>query len=105
MDAQHNGELSRKGGVMNSFRAVADVAMTEALGPNTAAYSGSELQRALAKKPGIVYNAELDEVTGLGKVGLTTRKRGKMGERSWSVVKRKACVERPNPLLVLFLHC
>ena len=60
-------------------------AMTEAVGPDTAAFSGSEPQKALAKKPGIMYIAEGDEVTGLERVGLTTRKRGKMGKLSWSV--------------------
>lgn len=88
MDSQHNCELIRKGRTMNSFRAAVDLSevMAEALGPNTAAYSGSELEKALAQKPGIMYNAEVDEITGLGRIRLTTRKRGKMEKLSWSVV-------------------
>ena len=87
MGAHQNCELSRKGRAMNSFRGVADLAeaMTEALGPNTAAYSGSELEKALAQKPGIMYNAEVDEITGLGRVRATTKKSGKMEKLSWIV--------------------
>lgn len=88
MDSQHHSELTRKGRTMNSFRAAADLAeaMTEALGPNTAAYSGSELQKALANKPRIMYDAEVDDITGLGRIRATTRKSGKMGKLRWTLL-------------------
>jgi hypothetical protein len=66
-------------------------ATTEALGPNTAAYSGSEPQKAFTKKPGIMCNAEVDEVTGLGRVGSQREREGKWGNLVgvWCTVKRK----------------
>lgn len=88
IDVQHNSELRRKGRTMNTYPAVVDMAeaMTEALGPNLAAYSGGELDEALKERGGVMYYSDVDEVTGLGKVGMTVRKRGGMGKLSWDVV-------------------
>jgi hypothetical protein len=57
IDAQHNSKLRRKGRTINAYRAVADMAeaMTEALGPNLAAYSGMELEEALKSRGGVMY--------------------------------------------------
>lgn len=89
MDAQRKCELRRKGRTLNSYRAVADIAeaMTEILGPNLAPYSGKELEKALKKRKGrVMYYADVDEGTGLGKVGLSSRRRGKMGKLRWDVI-------------------
>lgn len=89
MDAQHNCELRRKGRTMNSYRAVTDMAeaIREVLGPNTAPYSGQELEKALKRCDSkVMYVADVDELTGLGKVGLSSRKKGKMEKLSWDVV-------------------
>ncbi|CZR50373.1 uncharacterized protein PAC_00245 [Phialocephala subalpina] len=89
MDAQGKCELRRKGRTMNSYRAVADMAeaMTEILGLNLAPYSGTELEKALRKRKGrVMYYADVDEGRGLGKVGLSSRRRGKMGKLRWDVV-------------------
>ncbi|KAF8852026.1 hypothetical protein BDZ45DRAFT_126760 [Acephala macrosclerotiorum] len=92
MDAQYNCELLQKKRTMNTYRAVVDLAgaMTEVLGPNMDAYSGPELENALRgesfceENPGeigrVMYTTEIDEATGLGRIKLSARKRGKLGK-------------------------
>jgi hypothetical protein len=83
MDAQHNSELRRKGRTMNPYRAVKDMAdaMTEELGPNMAPYSGQELEKAVKEsKKCIMYAAEVNQQSGLGKIRLSTAKNEPMGK-------------------------
>ena len=50
-------------------------------------YSGQELDKALRKrKAKIMYCEEVDEVTGLGRVGLSSRKKTPMGKLRWDLV-------------------
>ncbi|ORY07797.1 hypothetical protein BCR34DRAFT_570424 [Clohesyomyces aquaticus] len=85
MDAQHNCQLRRKGRTMDTFRAVEDIAgaIAEGLGPHTCGYSGKELSKALKKTAPVRYYCEEDEVTGLTRIGLTSRNVGKF-KLSWT---------------------
>lgn len=85
MDAQHHSESVRKGRSMNGFRASSDIAdaMVEILGPNTTAYSGKELTKALGDNSTVMYQTTIDENTGLGTLGLTSTQKGKMSKLCW----------------------
>lgn len=91
MDAQHNSQLVRKGLSMNNFRASSDIAdaMAEILGPNTTAYSGKELTKALGGDSTVMYQTTIDKITGLGTLGLTSKGKGKMMKLSWSTLYGK----------------
>lgn len=91
MDAQHNSELVRKGRSMNTFRASSDIAdaMAEILGPNTSAYSGKELTKALDSNSTVMYQTTIDKTTGLGTLGLTSYGKGKMSKLGWTTLYGK----------------
>lgn len=64
VDAKYNSELAHKGKATDLFSAAANSveAMIEALGSNTTVYLGLELEKALARKPGITYKADVDTI-------------------------------------------
>lgn len=77
---------------MNPYRAVVDMAeaMTEALGPNMGPnmgpYSGEELEKALNSGKGVMYYSDVDELTVLGKMGLSINRGRPMEKLSWDIV-------------------
>lgn len=84
LDAQHHSELVRKGRKMGMNRAIIDAveAITEALGPDTNAYSERELEKALKKHPGVMFSVEERVESGTEHIKLSYQKDEKL-QLSW----------------------
>ena len=80
VDADHNSQFCRKGRRMGHYRAALDVAaaLNDEFGPDTGAYSDGQLYKRVKKMPPVKYVVEEDEQTLTGRIGLSTRRSGRV---------------------------